>query len=39
MKWSKEEYKSIIEAHYRALLNPKLSVAIDKYTIYGVKAP
>ena len=29
MKWSKEEYKGVIEAYHRAHLNPKISATID----------
>ena len=38
-KWSKEEYKDVIEAHYRALLNPKISATIDTYNIWREKHP
>ena len=39
MKWSKEEYTDVIEAHYRALLNPKISTTIDTYNIWREKRP
>ena len=38
-KWSKEEYTDVIEAHYRALLNPKISTTIDTYNIWREKHP
>ena len=38
-KWSKEEYTDVIEAHYRALLNPKISATIDTYNIWREKHP
>ena len=39
MKWSKEEYTDVMEAHYRALLNPKISTTIDTYNILREKHP
>ena len=39
MKWSKEEYKDVIEAHYRALLNPKISATIDTYNVWRERHP
>ena len=38
-KWSKEEYTDVIKAHYRALLNPKISTTIDTYNILREKHP
>ena len=38
-KWSKEEYKDVIEAHYRALLSPKISASMDTYNIWRKKHP
>ena len=36
-KWSRKEYTDVIEAHYRALLNLKISTTIDTYNIWREK--
>ena len=38
-KWSKGEYTDVIEAHYRSLVNPKISTTIDTYNIWREKHP
>ena len=37
--WSLEEYIDVIEARYRALLNPEMSATIDTYNVWREKHP